>query len=213
LAKLLIWSNVTLKLVRVRDDIIGGAGSFRVTSQPFPANSGSENFRLRFTVQGTQVSASLWRVTSTGEIPVDLSSNPGIQQTLTRSDSELTTARTGVHAFAIAGHSIFFDDVTVTDLLPPDFIRGDANNDGSVDLSDTIAIINHVHNGAPIPAPQDRADVNDNEFITMADAYHCQANLSCAGNPAIPSPFPNPGPDATPDTPCDGLGCATYPRT
>jgi len=189
--------NVQLKLVRVRESIIGGPGSFRVTSRAFPVNSSSENFRLRFTVQGTQLSASVWRVSSTGETPVDLSSNPGVQATLTTSDAELTSGRTGVHAFSLGGHSIFFDDVTVTDLLPPDFIRGDANNDGFVDLSDTIAIFDHVHNGTPIPAPRDRADANDNEFITIADAFHCQANFSCGGVPAIVSPFPNPGQDPT----------------
>lgn len=79
------------------------------------------------------------------------------------------------------------------------FIRGDANNDGRVDLSDPIAILNSLFLGIPAPAPcADALDVNDEGRVDISDAIY-MLNYLFLGGAGIPPPFPQPGVDPTPD--------------
>lgn len=80
------------------------------------------------------------------------------------------------------------------------FVRGDANADGMIDIADAIRILEHVQFGVAIPPPMDRADVNDNEFITLTDGFMLVATLFCPPFPVIPAPHPAPGPDPTNST-------------
>jgi predicted esterase len=92
----------------------------------------------------------------------------------------------------------------------PMFIRGDANGDGVVDLEDARAIRDHVLRGNTIPPPRDRADVNDNEYVTLADALLLESHFTCGAGGVIPGPFPDPGVDPDNTTGTFGAGQTGY---
>ncbi len=91
---------------------------------------------------------------------------------------------------------------------PPEFIRGDANDDGSIDIGDPIAILAALFQSAPNPCP-DAQDTNDDGAGDISDPVFILGFLFAAG-PAPPAPFGAPpagcGPDPTPD-PGGDLGC------
>ena len=193
-------TNAMLRIVRIRNDIIGGAGDVLAESIPIAINSTAENFRLRFEVDGCSLSASVWRVSESGgtivENVVDLSFALGVQDTLRAVDTELVVGVAGVHAFCRGANSILFDDITVTPTTQPNFVRGDVDNNGVTNVTDFIAIINYYINGDPIPAPLDRADTNDNEFINLTDAVMLASFLNCGSPLTLPAPT-TPGIDTT----------------
>ena len=89
------------------------------------------------------------------------------------------------------------------------FRRGDANVDGTADLSDAIATLSHLFTGGSLPACPDSADSNDDGTVDVSDAIWSLAYLF-TGGPAPPAPGPMQcGADPTPDAlgpcvvPCD----------
>lgn len=80
-----------------------------------------------------------------------------------------------------------------------EFIRGDANGDGSVNIADALLILDFLHGIRPIAAPLDAADVDDNGVINSTDARYLYTYLF-GGGPPPAAPFPNAGLDPTPDT-------------
>lgn len=94
---------------------------------------------------------------------------------------------------------------------PPSFRRGDANGDGTVQLSDAITLLSTLFQGggAPLTCP-DAADSNDNGVIDLADPVFLLSYLFVAGGPPPPPPGPTDcGPDFSGDElgPCLGSGC------
>ena len=84
------------------------------------------------------------------------------------------------------------------------FIRGDINNDLSVDISDPIAQLNELFSGVDAAAPCDDArDINDDGNIDISDPIYGLQALFAGGAP-IPPPNDVPGEDPTPD---DLPGC------
>jgi hypothetical protein len=81
-------------------------------------------------------------------------------------------------------------------------LRGDANNDGTVNGSDPIFINQYLFNGGSAPPCKDAADVNDDGVIDISDSSHLNSYLFMGGPPPA-APFPNCGKDPTPDN----LGC------
>ncbi len=81
------------------------------------------------------------------------------------------------------------------------FIRGDANLDASIDLSDVDTILAGAYRGIPLPC-QDAADMNDDGAIDISDAITALQYLF-SGSPQPPAPFP----DANGDPTDDDLGC------
>jgi hypothetical protein len=81
------------------------------------------------------------------------------------------------------------------------FVRGDANDDGRVDLSDVVQVLCVLF--ARITAVcRDAVDANDSGTLDIGDAIAILAYLFVQG--AMPlAPFPVPGPDPT----SDALGC------
>jgi hypothetical protein len=79
------------------------------------------------------------------------------------------------------------------------FIRGDANNDGRVNIADVIWIVYHVVPGLgaggayELPC-QDAGDVNDDESVNLADALSL-INYQFKGQAAPATPFPGCGTD------------------
>lgn len=93
-----------------------------------------------------------------------------------------------------------------------DFIRGDANQDDRVDVSDPRFSLDHLFLGGPAPLCLAAADANDDEKLDIADAIATLGFLFL-GDAALPPPGPRPGPDPTPGAGCGpaglrGLVCA-----
>jgi hypothetical protein len=81
-----------------------------------------------------------------------------------------------------------------------DFVRGDWNCDGVVDILDTSWV-------SPANPCQDARDLNDDGLISTSD-YLYQVNFLTKGGPPPPAPYPDCGPDPTPDgLVCDSACC------
>jgi len=91
-------------------------------------------------------------------------------------------------------------------LLPAEgeFIRGDADDSGRIDIRDMHFVLAVLFRGEPLPPCQDRLDADDSGTVDVSDAPFIGSALFRNG-PIFPSPFPNPGNDPTPDEiPCSG---------
>ncbi len=86
------------------------------------------------------------------------------------------------------------------------FIRGDCNEDGTVDLRDAAvnddlaALIAYLDGTGPLLACEDRCDLNDDGMISIADISYFTLHIISAGEPDVPAPFPDPGIDPTEDS-------------
>jgi len=79
------------------------------------------------------------------------------------------------------------------------FVRGNSNNDATVDLSDAVAILNDLFLGQPATAPcRDALDSNDSGATDISDGVFILNFLFLGGAP-IPAPYPDPGLDPTVD--------------
>lgn len=87
----------------------------------------------------------------------------------------------------------------------PLFVRGDANEDEVVDISDPIAILLHLFAGGRTPRCLDVVDADDSGVEDISDAIYLLGFLFLNGPPP-PAPFPTRGEDPTPTDPleCDG---------
>ncbi len=84
------------------------------------------------------------------------------------------------------------------------FIRGDANYDGSVDISDSIFINYYLFKGGEKPQCMDAADANDDGSVDISDGIKIN-EVAYLGIGSFPAPYPNAGIDPT----ADGLTCGT----
>jgi hypothetical protein len=108
---------------------------------------------------------------------------------------------TYVVEFASIPPEIFTDgglDVRHPPVLLP-FVRGDANNDGFVDLGDAIFHLNYTFGSGPLPVCSDAGDANDDGYSDVSDAIYLLLYIFTSGPPPGP-PYPNPGLDPTADT-------------
>lgn len=86
------------------------------------------------------------------------------------------------------------------------FQRGDANADGSLDVSDAVSILSHLFLGLPSGLDCDKsADADDRGSIEITDAVYILGFLFLGSNPP-PLPFPDCGADPT----TDDLECALF---
>ncbi len=85
------------------------------------------------------------------------------------------------------------------------FVRGDGNDDGTLDISDAVTVMMCLFRGVGCPSCLDAADCNDDGAIDTSDAV---CALVCVFGPAgCPGPpFPACGDDET----ADPLDCAQY---
>ena len=82
------------------------------------------------------------------------------------------------------------------------FIRGDCDQNLSVDISDPIALLSFLFVGADEPSCLDACDTNDSGELDITDAIAALTYLFVGGEPP---PFPAEGID--PDRDADGLSC------
>lgn len=83
------------------------------------------------------------------------------------------------------------------------FIRGDANGDGDLDISDAVANLGCQFLGGRCPGCMDVLDVDDSGEVTITDPIGA-LNFLFRGGEAPAPPFPDPGPDPT----ADAMECA-----
>jgi len=86
-----------------------------------------------------------------------------------------------------------------------EFSRGDANQDGAVDIGDPIAALAYLFSGQPNSC-LDALDSNDDGAVNIADPIHLLA-YQFTGGTAPPEPFPGCGPDSTP---LSSAGCVEH---
>lgn len=86
-----------------------------------------------------------------------------------------------------------------------EFIRGDANDDGKVDVSDSIYSLMYLFGGGDAPPCLAAADSNDDAQVDISDPIFTLGFLF-HGTAAPPAPYPGAGED-----PKLGLGCRESP--
>ena len=91
------------------------------------------------------------------------------------------------------------------DYLDRPFVRGDANRDGRVDVSDPVFVLSHLFSGGEGSRCDDAADVDDRGQIDLTDAVGLLNYLFAGTFPPAP-PHPEAGLDPTPA----GLGCLGF---
>ncbi len=78
------------------------------------------------------------------------------------------------------------------------FVRGDANGDRNVDITDAVGILSYLFAGTGSLECEDHGDVDDNGRLQATDAVALLNYLFRSAAPPRP-PFPAPGLDPTPD--------------
>ena len=75
-------------------------------------------------------------------------------------------------------------------LAVPEFRRGDANQDGTVGLTDAVTVLQHLFAAGEALACEDAADTDDNGALNLADPVRILAFLFNSGaSPAPPGPL------------------------
>lgn len=78
------------------------------------------------------------------------------------------------------------------------FLRGDANQDARVNITDMTFTLKVLFQSAPLPSCRDRLDTNDDGAVNVADVLYVGQALFQRG-PRIPPPYPQAGTDPTQD--------------
>jgi hypothetical protein len=95
------------------------------------------------------------------------------------------------------------------------FVRGDANADAIISLTDAVVVLNFLFNGQAPPSCLDAADADDRErdALTLTDAVYI-LNWLFQGDSRPPSPSPRTAEydlgDCGTDPTADELGCAAF---
>ena len=86
-----------------------------------------------------------------------------------------------------------------------EFIRGDADSDGTLNLTDAVFALSFLFLGGTVPICEDAADVDDFGSVELTDAVYLLNHLFLGGA-APPAPYPEAGQDPTEDA----LGCRGF---
>lgn len=86
-----------------------------------------------------------------------------------------------------------------------EYSRGDCNQDGAVDIGDSVALLGSLFSGTPQPECADACDINDDGNIDVGDAVYLLSGLFSGGT-AVPEPSSPCGSDPTSDV----LGCESF---
>jgi hypothetical protein len=92
------------------------------------------------------------------------------------------------------------------------FRRGDAAADAKLDLTDPLAILDHLFRGGAEPGCREAADADNDGSLRITDAIFLLGHLFLGGPPP-PEPGPPPGPcgrDTDPAGSAGDLGCGSY---
>jgi len=89
----------------------------------------------------------------------------------------------------------------------PRFTRGDANDDGAVNMGDGIRLLGYLFRGGQEPNCVSSVDANDDGFIDLSDAIFT-LNFLFVGEARLPEPYPGCGGDPSQDA----LSCEFSPK-
>ena len=98
------------------------------------------------------------------------------------------------------------NSVLIMTPIVKNFVRGDVNSDGSIDLSDGISQLSSLFSGAGPLDCEDAGDANDDGAFNIADTIYLLSYLF-SGGPDPAAPFGGCGLDLT----SDALGCELPP--
>ena len=87
----------------------------------------------------------------------------------------------------------------------PEFVRGDCNDSGAIDLSDPLFLLGWLFSGGATPTCDGACDIDDGDDLNIADAVGLLSYLFASGAPPE-APFPDCGSDPS----AGALGCATF---
>jgi len=90
------------------------------------------------------------------------------------------------------------------------FHRGDGNDDGNLDISDSLYIIRYLFIGGDAPDCLETGDANDDGKIDLSDAVSILVSLFLGFDYELPFPGPPPHPCNANTTSESFLGCETY---
>ena len=97
-------------------------------------------------------------------------------------------------------------DMVPDECQQPEFVRGDVDASGGVDIADAISTLGSFFAGTPILLCDVAIDVNGDAMLNIADPIYLLAYLF-SGGPAPVPPFPSCGQETVPS----GLDCQTFP--
>ena len=89
---------------------------------------------------------------------------------------------------------------------PGEFVRGDVDQDGELNISDPIFNLAYQFAGGAVPSCLDAADDDDSGEVDISDPIYSLSYQFAGGSPP-PAPFPSCGPDST----ADQIGCSQFP--
>ncbi len=118
---------------------------------------------------------------------------------LTALPGSLDISPDGLHLVVTDG-----DKVYVFDRETDNFIRGDSNADGSVDIADAIAALQQMIGESPMLCLE-AMDVNDDDTVNIADVIHTLMYVTMGAD--IAAPFPNCGNVSGESLGCNVGGC------
>ncbi len=146
---------------------------------------------------------STWRAFDAGGALVDTQVAPaaGGPQTVILSGPE-------IRRVTIEGAEICIDEICWRCRREEEgFRRGDCNNDGTMDISDSLFSLNYLFvEGSDTPTCDDACDVNDDGGMDISDGLYGLNALFVRGAPPPPPPVSRCGEDPTEDP----LDCAEY---
>jgi hypothetical protein len=100
-------------------------------------------------------------------------------------------------------YNVYYDnvrlDAVVGETGEPSFVRGDADANGEINLTDGIYILNSLFLGGESPTCQDAADTDDSGEINITDGIYI-LNYLFIGGEEPPLPSPDCGTDPTEDS-------------
>jgi hypothetical protein len=105
-------------------------------------------------------------------------------------------------------YTVLVDGVFPIGPVDVQFIRGDVDGDSTLTMGDAIDAMRFLYvPGSVSPPCIDAADTDDDGDLLMGDPVYLLRYIYVPGSPAPLSPFPDCGPDLTPDT----LSCEYHP--
>ncbi len=64
-----------------------------------------------------------------------------------------------------------------------DFMRGDANGDGIINVPDVVYLVNYLYRGGDPPDPEEAGDANCDDIVNVADVVYLVNYLYRGGDP------------------------------
>jgi hypothetical protein len=65
----------------------------------------------------------------------------------------------------------------------PEFVRGDANGDGEINVADIVYLVNFLYRGGDPPDPVDAGDANCDTIVDVGDVVYLVNYLYKGGDP------------------------------